>query len=264
MTSAHPRVAQRSLKRKSLHGLIGGGLGIGKAKAWKRPPATFSSGIHRQAYTTIGDERKNNHRRHLPLLFSTSSPRLRYNLLDHRGLGISRLLLVLPVLASKLPFGALVQLAIGCVAAQPVAEEQHAVDLRAARREDMEVDIRVRPIEHAVLVPVRLSDAQHIGGSLHGRNVSRLVCRVRYHKQHVDSRFGSKPWHRGRANVFDQHDPVAERSLDSLGLALEELGPLGVVVDDVDSPAQCPYLPTMPTHTLLITHPHPPPRPHPP
>jgi hypothetical protein len=41
------------------------------------------------------------------------------------------------------PLGALIQLTIGCVAAQPVAEEQHAIDLRAARREDMEIDVGV-------------------------------------------------------------------------------------------------------------------------
>src|SRR5438132_4614497 len=181
---------------------------------------------HLLAYTTIGDEGKNKNRRHLPLLFSTGSPRSRDNLLDYRGLGIRIVLRVLPVLASKLPLGALVQPAIGCVAAQPVAEEQHAVDLRAAWREDMEVDVSVRPLEHAVLVPVRLSDAQHIAGSLQGRDVGRLVCRVRYHEQHVDSRFGSEPWHRGRADVFDQQDPVAERTLHPLGLALEEPGPL--------------------------------------
>jgi hypothetical protein len=75
------------------------------------------------------------------------SPRSRENLLDHRSLGIGVVLRVLPVLSSQLPLGALVQLTIGCVAAQPVVEEQHAIDLRAARREDMEVDVRVRPLE---------------------------------------------------------------------------------------------------------------------
>src|SRR5947209_11488349 len=102
----------------------------------------------------------------------------------------------------------------------------------------MEVNVRVRPFEDAVLVPVRFSDAQHIASTLQGRDVARLVCRVRYHEQYVDSRLGGQLWHRGRANVFNQQDPVAERGLDALDLAIEEPGPLGVVVDDVDMPDQ--------------------------
>ena len=34
--------------------------------------------------------------------------------------------------------------------------------------------------------------------------------------------------------MFKQYDPVAERGLDPLDLALEEPGPSGVVVGDVD------------------------------
>ena len=51
------------------------------------------------------------------------------NLHDHCSFGIGVVLRVLPVLASELPFGALVQLTIGYVVAQPVAEEQHALNL---------------------------------------------------------------------------------------------------------------------------------------
>src|SRR2546428_13049165 len=94
-------------------------------------------------------------------LFSTISTRSRENILNHRGLGIGIVLRVLPVLASKLPLGALVQPAIGCVAAQPVAEEQQAVDLRTARREDMEVDVRVRSLEHAALTSFACSSFVH-------------------------------------------------------------------------------------------------------
>jgi hypothetical protein len=38
--------------------------------------------------------------------------------------------------------------------------------------------------------------------------------------------------------VFNQQNPVAERGLDPLGLALKEPRPLRVVVDDVDRPDQ--------------------------
>ena len=46
--------------------------------------------------------------------------------LDHGCFGIGVILRVFPVVASKLTLGALVEEAIGFVAAQPVAEEQHA------------------------------------------------------------------------------------------------------------------------------------------
>src|SRR5207245_991168 len=81
-------------------------------------------------------------------LFSTISTRSRKNLLDHRSLGISVVLCILPVLASKLPLGALVQPTIICMAAQPVAEEQHTLYLWATLREDMQVDVHVWPLEH--------------------------------------------------------------------------------------------------------------------
>ncbi len=70
-------------------------------------------------------------RRDSPLesLFWAISTGARENLVDHVVLGIGVVLRVLPVLTSKLPFGAFVQLAIRRVSAQPVAEEQHAVDL---------------------------------------------------------------------------------------------------------------------------------------
>src|SRR5262249_31720193 len=63
------------------------------------------------------------------------------NLLDHRGFRIGVVLRVLPRTARKLALGALVERAIGGVAAQMVAEAQHPLDLHAARREDMKVDV---------------------------------------------------------------------------------------------------------------------------
>src|SRR5258708_28289947 len=62
--------------------------------------------------------------------------------------------------------------------------------------------------------------------------------RVCYHKQHVDFRFGSKPWHRGRAGMFEQQDSVAECGSYSLGLALKEPRPFMVIVSNVDRPGQ--------------------------
>src|SRR5437764_12714865 len=117
----------------------------------------------------------------------------------------------------------------------------------------MEVDVRVRSLEHAVLVPVRLSDAQHIADSFQGRNVGRLVCRVGNHEHYVYSRFGSKSRYRRRADVFDQQDPVTERGLDPPGLTLEEARPLRIVVDDLDRPGQWRYPPGPDCQDLLLS-----------
>src|SRR5438105_10986261 len=73
-----------------------------KSVAWELCFVPWSDSLrisHLLAYTTIGDEGKNNHRRHLPLLFSTSSPRSRDNLFDYSGFGIGIVLRVLPVLS---------------------------------------------------------------------------------------------------------------------------------------------------------------------
>src|SRR5438477_12319180 len=73
-----------------------------KGVAWKLCFVPWSDSLrisHLLAYTTIGDEGKNNHRRHLPLLLSTSSPCSRDNLFDYRSFGIRIVLRVLPVLS---------------------------------------------------------------------------------------------------------------------------------------------------------------------
>src|ERR1700730_13642727 len=112
------------------------------------------------------------------LIEFTLSTRSLENFLDHLGFGIGVVLRVLPFPAGKLALGALVELAVRSVAAQPVAEEQHTVNLRAAGRENMQVDVRIWSIEQAMLVPVRLADAQHIAGSFQGRDVGLLVRRL--------------------------------------------------------------------------------------
>src|SRR5437660_11820372 len=85
--------------------------------------------------------------------------RSREDLADYGGFGVGVVLGVFPGLMREFFLGALVELAISFVAAEPVAEEQHAVYFGAALREDVKVDICVRSLEHAVLEPVWLADA---------------------------------------------------------------------------------------------------------
>src|SRR5690349_14270145 len=66
--------------------------------------------------------------------------RPREDLLDDLGLRVRVVLNVPPFAPRELAFRLLVELAVGVVASQVVAEVEHAVDLRAVRREHMQVD----------------------------------------------------------------------------------------------------------------------------
>src|SRR5258707_13895195 len=156
-------------------------------------------------------------------MLAASGERTRHNLLDHRRLGVGVVMHLLPISLSELPFGALVELTVGGVAAQPVAKAQHAPDLLTARRENMQVDIGIRTLEHAVLKPLRLADGQHVARRLQCWHVSRFVCRVWHYEHDIYERFGSQPWHRGRASVFEQHHALSARRPDALDLTHEDI-----------------------------------------
>jgi len=66
---------------------------------------------------------------------------------DDSGLGVGVLLHVLPVARGELALGGGVELAVGGVRPQPIAEKQHSVHLGAACREDVHVDIGVWSLE---------------------------------------------------------------------------------------------------------------------
>src|SRR5262249_47000160 len=107
------------------------------------------------------------------------SPRACQNLLDDCRLGIGIVLCIFPLLAHQLPLGTLVERSIIRMAAQPVAEEQHAIDLGTFRRKDMQIDCPLRTIEHPVFVPLWLADAQHVSRRLQVWHVCRLIRRIR-------------------------------------------------------------------------------------
>src|SRR5579859_6753276 len=82
--------------------------------------------------------------------------------LHYVGFGVGVLLDVFPSAASQFRLCPGVQLAIAWVGAQPVAECKHAVDFRAAYRKDVKIDIRRGIMKHAMLVPVRLANAEMV------------------------------------------------------------------------------------------------------
>src|SRR5262249_10983402 len=93
-------------------------------------------------------------------------------------LGISVVLNERPIPLSQLEFGSSIKLAVRGVGAEPVSEHQHSVDLRTASRERVEVDVRVRPLEHSVLVPVSLSNVKSVPSRGEYRFVRRFVRRI--------------------------------------------------------------------------------------
>src|SRR6478752_3683878 len=82
--------------------------------------------------------------------------------LDDLALGVGVELDVGPLARGQLALGLLVPDALVIVGTQAVAKGQHPVDLQAALAERVQVDVRVWPLEQAVLEPVRLTDAQDV------------------------------------------------------------------------------------------------------
>jgi hypothetical protein len=96
------------------------------------------------------------------------------------------------------------------------------------------VDVRVRALEHAVLEPLRLADAQDVARRFEGRDVRLLVGRVGDDEDDVDDRLRGDARHRGRADVLDPQRAAAERPPDSCSFPLEQSRPVRVVVGEQD------------------------------
>src|SRR6266571_3002298 len=86
----------------------------------------------------------------------------RENLLDHGCLRIRIVLHVLPFLRAELALRPLVELAVRFVRAQPIAEEQHSVDLGTLSWKDVQVHGWLGASKHPVLEPVRFANAEHV------------------------------------------------------------------------------------------------------
>src|SRR5437879_2458143 len=102
-------------------------------------------------------------------------PGSRDNCFDYFGFGVGVVLHILPVATGEVAFGDLVEQAVGIVGAQPVAEEQHTLDFRAVRGEDMQVDVGVWSLEQTMLVPIWFAYAQHIASGLQRWNIGCFV-----------------------------------------------------------------------------------------
>ncbi len=144
------------------------------------------------------------------------------NLLHDRRLRVRVVLDVLPLLRGELALRALVQLTVGVIRSQPIAEDEHALDLLAARGEHVQVHGRILSSQQPVLVPVRLAHAQDVADSLQLGHVRTLVGGVGDNEVDVDQRLRREPGHRGRADVVELQDRITQGGAD---LSLRPLEP---------------------------------------
>jgi len=140
------------------------------------------------------------------------------------------------------------------VGAQPVAEQEHPVDLLAAVGEDVEVRRGFPPAQHPVLVPVRLADAKRVAGRLECRDIARLIRRVGHHEDDIDARLGGQAGHRRRADMLEAKHPPGERAGDPRRLRREQPGPGRIVLDDLDPFGQPLRLADGARADLLVGH----------
>ena len=113
-----------------------------------------------------------------------------HDAIDDCTLGISVVLNKRPFPLSQVEFGSSIKLAVREVGAEPVSEHQHSVDLGTPSRERVEVDVRVRPLEHPVLVPVSLPDVKSVASRREYRYVRRFVRGIGHDENDVNDGLG--------------------------------------------------------------------------
>ena len=102
----------------------------------------------------------------------------------------------------------------------------------------MEIDVRVRPFEHPVLVPVRLSNVKSIASRRKCRKVRPFVCRVGHDENDVNNWLGGQTRYRCRTHMLDSQRLLREDSPYPGGLPLELVRPSRIVVDQQNAVAQ--------------------------
>ncbi len=86
----------------------------------------------------------------------------------------------------------------------------------------MQIDVRVRALEDAVLIPLGFAGSKHVPGRLQCGHVARFGARVRHGENDVDTRLGGEPRHGCRADVLDLQCGIAQGTTYPRGLALEQ------------------------------------------
>src|SRR5437660_7773552 len=95
---------------------------------------------------------------------------------------VRMILHILPSLARQAPLGASVEFAVSLIHPQPVSKQQSSLNLLRPFCEDVQVDVDVRTLEEAMLVPVWLPDGETVTCPLERGHVGRLVGGVSHHE----------------------------------------------------------------------------------
>jgi len=102
----------------------------------------------------------------------------------------------------------------------------------------VEVDVRVRPFEHPVLVPLRLSNVKSIASRRECRQVRRFVRRVGHDENDVNDGLSWQTRHGRRADMLNSQRLLRKDGPDPSGLTLEQFGPSWIVVDEHNAAVQ--------------------------
>src|SRR5712692_2351479 len=81
-----------------------------------------------------------------------------------------------------------------------------------------------------MLMPIRLSDPEHVSRSLERRNIRGLVSRVSDNEKDIDNRLSHQPRHAGRSNMLHHDRTLTQSSVDPLRFTRKILGPYPVVL----------------------------------
>src|SRR5262245_19244028 len=112
---------------------------------------------------------------------------------------------------------------------QPIAEPKHALDLRAALREYVQVHARRFALEKAMFEPLGFAEAEVVTGRLEPQHVSRLVPRVRHDENDVDHRLRAAPRDRRRTRMVHGDRSVPQRRAKLRLLSRIDLRPRRIV-----------------------------------
>jgi hypothetical protein len=116
----------------------------------------------------------------------------------------------------------------------------------------MEIHVDLRAIEQAVLVRIRLPDAQDIPGRFQRRDVGGLIRGIGDHEHDVDDRLGDEPGDRRGPDVLAAQGTPTKGVTNASFLAREVFRPRGIVLHQGDGAIDAGRLPDGGLPDLLL------------
>lgn len=159
---------------------------------------------------------------------------MRQDLLHDSFLGVGVILNVRPFLRGEPALFCGVAFAVSGMAAQMVAEGQHALCFVAALTEHVEIDSGRLAFEHAVLIPIRFAHAQRVTSCFERWRVALFARGVIDEQEDIDDRLGAEPRHRGGADMFNAHRLSREGASDLDVFLRVKRGPVWIIIAEDD------------------------------